>query len=758
MDEQKKLTILNALNQNQIAAVKSVTGSTLVIAGAGSGKTAVLTRRVAYLIANEQIPGRILCLTFTNKAAREMNKRVHSLLSEVDMSLPQIPVWKEDYLQNPLLCTFHSLGVRLLREFGSEIDLKKEFSILDSDEQKKIVRAILKELDISEKNVQPSLVLYFISQCKQELLDASNSRKLAKDFLPIFHQIYAKYQKSLQQSQSVDFDDLLMLPYLILNKNPEVLEILRQRWWHIMIDEFQDTNSAQFNLVKLLCPHNFLKRQETDSFGNSEERSLFVVGDDAQSIYAFRGSKIEIILNFENEYPNTSEIVLNQNYRSTQPILDLAEKILSHNPKQKKKDLFTKNPDLLKVNYYMAKNEKDEGEYIIRQLFDQYVAPKLSQIEIGSDAKNSGEAEEVSFQPDFSVNTGQGEDNTAQFSPSTKLSSLSSQTDDAVSRMFDVYLDDASFTPSYSLQSYQPQSWRVPEYNWTEMEELDKTVVLYRTHAQSRSLEETFLKYKLPYRLVSGVRFLDRREIKDIMSILKFLANSDDKISLSRFLPLVIEGVGPKTLEKILAYLEDYDYPLAPKFQEILFSLIKNIQSSWTNSTSLIELTKQLLVTTGYGRYLKSLYPIKEEYLARMENVGELYSLMFPFDEDRTVSMQERLTNFLAQIALMGGVDAQDTETSPKISLMSLHQSKGLEFETVFLVGVEDGLLPHINSFHEVGGMEEEVRLAYVGVTRAKKHLHLISSESRIQFGQIKANPVSRIFRPFLDTHTTRKR
>ncbi len=740
--EAKQKAIIEGLNAQQYKAVQSITGSTLVIAGAGSGKTAVLTRRVAYLIANNQMPGSILCLTFTNKAAKEMNRRVKDLLTEVGIYLPEIPIWKEDYVQNPLLATFHSLGVRLLREFGYAIELKKEFSILDSDEQKKIVREILKELDISEKNVQPSLVLYFISQCKQELLDASNSRKLIKDFLPIFHQIYAKYEKRLKQSQSVDFDDLLMLPYIILRDNSDILEILRQRWWHIMIDEFQDTNSAQFNLVKLLCPLEMLNKELVNPLGQPAQRSLFVVGDDAQSIYAFRGSKIEIILNFENEYQNTTEIVLNQNYRSTQPILDLAEKILTHNPRQKKKHLFTENKDSLKVNYYMAKNEKDEGEYIIRQLFEQYANNKSTEVQ--------AEEGDVSFQPDSSV----GFDDSVQFSPSN----IKVKNDDPVSRMFDVYLDDASFSPtSYALQSYSPSSWRVPEYNWQNLKELDKCVVLYRTHAQSRSLEETFLKYHLPYKLVSGVRFLDRREIKDIMSILKFIANGDDKISLSRFLPIVIEGVGPKTLEKILAYLEDYNYPLAPKFQEILFSLIEKIQTCWTNSTSLIDLTKQLLVVTGYGRYLKAQFPAKEEFEARMENIGELYSLMFPFDEDTSVSMQERLTNFLAQIALMGAVDAEDSESAPKISLMSLHQSKGLEFETVFLVGIEDGLLPHMNSFMEPAGMEEEVRLAYVGVTRAKKYLHLINAESRIQFGQIKANPISRIFRPFLDSHTTRK-
>jgi DNA helicase-2/ATP-dependent DNA helicase PcrA len=251
---EQQAQILDGLNERQKEAVLSVDGSTLVIAGAGSGKTAVLTRRVAYLIAEGEIPGRILCLTFTNKAANEMNKRVRKLLSEVGIDLPFVPIWKEDYTQNPLLCTFHSLGVRLLREFGDRIDLKKEFSIIDTDDQKKMIREILKEMNVSEKNLQPSLVSYFISQCKQELLTADNSRKLTKEFLPIFHQAYRKYEERLKASQNVDFDDLLLLPHMIMRDNADVLEILQDRWHHIMIDEFQDTNQAQFEIVKLLCP------------------------------------------------------------------------------------------------------------------------------------------------------------------------------------------------------------------------------------------------------------------------------------------------------------------------------------------------------------------------------------------------------------------------------------------------------------------------------------------------------------------------
>lgn len=723
--------IVNGLNDRQLQAAQSITGSTLVIAGAGSGKTAVLTRRVAYLISEGVIPGNILCLTFTNKAAAEMNKRVRALLDGVGIHLPFVPIWQEDYIQNPLLCTFHSLGVRLLREFGERIGLKKEFTILDTDDQKKVIRTILKELNISEKNVQPSLISYFISQCKQELLTSRESRKLTKDFLPVFHQVYRKYEEVLRGSHAVDFDDLLLLPYVLMSQHDDILQQLRERWHHVMIDEFQDTNKAQFQLVKLLAPPQLLQTHD--------DRSLFVVGDDAQSIYAFRGSKIEIILNFSDEYQGSTEIILNQNYRSTQPILDLAEQVISHNPAQKKKDLFTDNPQKVDVHYYVARNERDEAEYILRKLKYLYVEEESTQ------AHHNNHNEEVTFMPDLGA--------VQELSTSAK----SSASNDPISSMFDLYLDTGDYRPS-GFQSYSPNSWAPSIVNWNSINKLNDVVILYRTHSQSRSIEETFLKHGVPYRLVSGTRFLDRKEIRDVLSMLKFLANGSDKVSASRFLPLVMEGVGPKTLEKILAYLEDYDYPLAPKYARMFIELLDRIQSCWKNNTTLIDLTKDLLIVTGYIRYLKGEYPIKEEFETRIENIGEIYSLMYPFDEDEGVSLPDRLNRFLAQIMLMTTQEMQEQDQTPKISLMSLHQSKGLEYETVFMVGIEDGLLPHQNSLMEPGGIEEEVRLAYVGVTRAKKHLYLISSESRIQFGQIKANPISRIFRPFLDTYIKRSR
>jgi DNA helicase II / ATP-dependent DNA helicase PcrA len=719
--------LLKGLNPNQLEATKSISGSTLVIAGAGSGKTAVLTRRVAYLIARGEVPGSILCLTFTNKASREMNTRVRDLLQSINIQLPFLPAWKEDYISNPLLTTFHSLGVRILRQFGDKIGLKPEFSILDTDDQKKIIRGVIKTLNIDSKTIQPSVVSYFISQCKQELLVASDSRKVSKEFLPIFHQIYAAYEKQLESSNVVDFDDLLIKPYLLMNEHSDVLKSLQERWKHVMVDEFQDTNDAQFKLLQLLQPYQDLLELE--------DRSLFVVGDDAQSIYGFRGSKIEIILNFESQYPGSKEIILNQNYRSTQQILTLAEKILSHNPKQKKKELYTENPETVDVHYHTSRNDREEAEFVIKTLADLYVPKPVT--------ADNRETEIV-------VDYDEGQSPESAKSQGGFLSSVSS--------MFDVYLENDDFFSGKATSSFMQGQINIPTINWTNIKELDSCAVLYRTHSQSRAIEEAFLKFHVPYKLVSGTRFLDRKEIKDVLTILKFLANGNDRISLGRFLPLVLSGVGPKTLEKMFAYLDDFDYPLGKKQIDQLVGLLNSMQSVWQHHTRLIDLTKELLVVTGYARYLKAEYPNKDEFENRMENIGELYSLMFPFDEDLDTPLHERLNQFLSQIMLMSSLELNDSETTAKISLMSLHQSKGLEFETVFLVGIEDGLLPHINSLIEPGGLEEEVRLAYVGVTRAKKHLYLTSADSRVQFGQIKANPISRIFRPFLDTVVKRQR
>lgn len=724
--------ILDGLNKNQTTAVTRITDSTLVIAGAGSGKTAVLTRRIAFLIANGVTPGNILALTFTNKAAKEMNQRIDTLLAKIGLTLPQFKPWIIEYTQRPLLATFHALGVRVLREFYEYAGLKKDFSILDSDDQKKIIKDILKEKNLDPKNIAPNSVTYFISNCKQELLQSQNSRKLDKDFLPIFHEIYKAYEQKLLQNNSVDFDDLILLPYLILRDNSEVLEVLQNRFSHILVDEFQDTNSAQFELIQLLMPpERIVKNPET---------SIFVVGDDAQSIYAFRGSKIELILNFHKIYPKTQEVILNQNYRSTQPILDLAEKIISQNPKQKRKELFTENPDKIQVNYYLARNEADEAEYILRKVWDQY----------GNQNAKKTEDESGDFETYLEVETSAVEVRTLPTVTETSPN-------DPFSKLFDIYLEKEESNFYTPIQNYSTSSWEVPKYDFTNMGKLNDVVILYRTHAQSRSLEETFLKYKLPYKLVSGTRFLDRKEVKDVISILKFILNPQDLLALARFLPLLMDGVGAKTLQKILVYLETKNDDLSPKVKLAFDDLMELLMQSKMVHTKLIDFAKEVISISGYQNYLKSIYPNKEEYQARMENIGEIYSLMLPFEtEDAT--LEQKLQLFLENISLMGQLDNQGDDDQPKISLMSLHQSKGLEFETVFLVGVEDGLLPHQNSFIDRSNMEEEVRLAYVGITRAKKYLHLIAADSRVFYGRIQANPLSRIFRPFLDKYAQRQR
>ena len=414
----------------------------------------------------------------------------------------------------------------------------------------------------------------------------------------------------------------------------------------------------------------------------------------------------------------------------------------------------------------MSKNLLFPIENILRQLQRGSISPSQAQNQILDLVEFGSNKEKMENRIELQAKPKELEESNISF---VSDADDYKQSKDSISSMFDFYLKPQTsggntFQPFGELDKYTPvvPTWSVPITNWSKVSKLNDCVVLYRTHSQSRSIEEIFLKYKVPYRLVSGTRFLDRKEIKDIMAILRYMANGADRISLSRFLPIVLDGVGAKTLEKMLAYLEDPDYPLMPKHQMMIVDLFTNMHTAWSQSVdkkSLIDLCKELQIVTGYTRYLKKEYPNKEDYQERLENIGEIYSLMLPFDQDETMDLTDKLSAFLAQVALMSMVDntANDPD-QPKINLMSLHQSKGLEYESVFLVGCEDGLLPHQNSFIERSGMEEEVRLAYVGVTRAKKNLFLISADSRITFGQIKANPVSRIFRPFLDKYCLRSK
>jgi superfamily I DNA/RNA helicase len=494
-------------------------------------------------------------------------------------------------------------------------------------------------------------------------------------------------------------------------------------------------------------PLTFCSKMTDFDFNPVSSRSFFAVGDDAQTIYSFRGSNVDLILNFHEFYPNVKEIVLNQNYRSTQPILDLAEDVLSHNSNQKKKELFTANKeDKLQVRYFMARNEKQEAEYIVKQIYETYVKKSAG---TQSSIKKAEKASEVTFVSE------------------EKQYKATTNSNNPISSMFDLYLsedDISSKAVGSSLwgevdeyKRWEPTVWQAPIIDWSGVKGLDDCAILYRTHAQSRSIEEALLKNKVPYRLVSGTRFLDRREVKDVLSILRYLSNPQDTLSLSRFLPLLLEGVGPKTLDKVIAFLQDRNYPLPPKHQEQVDTLLHKMYMIFDSSTSLIKAVEEILQEIGYLEYLKKEFPKKDEYLGRLENIKEISSLILPFDEQKELSMTDRLEQFIAQLTLMSSLEQNDeADNTPKVNLMTLHQSKGLEFETVFLVGVEDGILPHSNSLADSREMEEEVRLAYVGVTRAKKHLHLIAADSRILFGMVRSFPVSRIFRPFLNKHCKR--
>jgi superfamily I DNA/RNA helicase len=488
---------------------------------------------------------------------------------------------------------------------------------------------------------------------------------------------------------------------------------------------------------------------------DDNSRSLFVTGDDGQSIYGFRGSSIDLILNFNKFYPKSKEIILNQNYRSKKAILDIAEKVLSHNPKQKKKNLFTENPsNELCVYYYLARNHSDEAKYIVQDLYDNLIKKITTKHDINP-PKQDKQVIYVSDEDEYQ-NSVTGKQKT--------IDPVSSMFDS----MFDNYIDASNLPKSTSYSNsniwqdvnsynhYNPTNWQIPIIDWSNCGELNNCAILYRTHAQSRAIEEVLLSFKVPYRLVSGTRFLDRKEVKDIISILKFVSNGSDKLALNRFLPLIIDGVGPKTMDKIIAFLDDPEYPLPPKFQMLINEVLTKITTIWQSNGNLISLTKELVIELGYLRYLKKEYPDKEDFLVRCENIEEIYSLMLPMEDNKDLSLFDKLAQFLEQISLMSNIDNHESEDIPKINLMTLHQSKGLEFDIVYLIGIEDGLLPHQNSLYELDGIEEEVRLAYVGVTRAKKRLHLLAAESRVLFGQIKAMPISRIFRPFLDKYSRR--
>lgn len=628
--------LLNGLNDMQKEAVKATDGPLLIMAGAGSGKTSVLTRRIAYLMVEKGVaPWNILAITFTNKAAREMKERIGKLLGP-----GADDIW---------ISTFHSMCVRILRRDIDRIGISRNFSILDTTDQLSVIKSILKERNIDPKKFDPRSILGSISGAKNELITPDEFEKTAGGmYEQVASDVYKDYQKKLLKNQSLDFDDLIMTTIQLFQRVPEVLEFYQRKFQFIHVDEYQDTNKAQYLLVKMLA---------------SRFQNLCVVGDSDQSIYRWRGADIANILSFEKDYPTASVILLEQNYRSTQRILEAANGVIKNNMNRKAKNLWTQNDEGQKINYYRADSESAEG---------QFVAGKINQL-VSSEGR--------------------------------KLSNFA---------------------------------------------------ILYRTNAQSRVIEEILLKSNINYTIVGGIKFYDRKEIKDILAYLRLIANPDDDISLARVINTPKRGVGATSVDKIAQYALDNDLSLFGAIEQIEFAgvsarvvsamvdfreLVRNL-ANMQDYLSVTELAEEVIEKTGYREMLKTEKTIEAQ--SRLENIDEFLSVTQNFEKN---SEDKSLVAFLTDLALVADIDKldEDEEASKEaVVLMTLHSAKGLEFPVVFLMGVEEGVFPHSRSLMEEAEMEEERRLAYVGITRAEKELYITNAKMRTLFGRTSMNPESR--------------
>ncbi len=612
--------LLDGLNEKQKEAVVKSEGPLLVLAGAGSGKTKVLTTRVAYLILELGIdPSNILAITFTNKAAKEMKERIISMIGNIGYKIQ--------------ISTFHSFGLMLIRENYELLGLDKNFTILDSDDSQTIIKKICKDKGLDPKVYNPKMIRNKISGAKNELMDPKEYEKYAfTDVEEKIVSIYERYEEKLRISNSLDFDDLLMLPIKLFEKNPEVLKKYQERFKYVMIDEYQDTNKAQYILTKMI---------------SAKYKNICVVGDNDQSIYAFRGADYKNILNFEKDYQNPEVIMLEENYRSTKNILGVANSVIRNNKERKDKNLWTSNEEGAKIKYHKANDEKDEAFHVIQGV------KKL--LQEGVDKKD--------------------------------------------------------------------------------------IAILYRTNAQSRNLEEAFLRENIPYKVVGSFYFYKRKEIKDLICYLKLLYNPHDDISLTRVINVPKRGIGLRTIENLMEeatnnHVSMYDAISSGK--ELVFkNVIEKIRSK-QEGLSLTELVDFILDETGMRAELESEKSLEADI--RLENLEEFKTITKHFEErDGIVSLE----SFLEEISLVADIE-EHKENTDVVTLMTVHSSKGLEFDYVFLVGMEEGIFPHSNSFSDYEGLEEERRLCYVAVTRAKKSLELVNARKRTIFGQESYNMPSR--------------
>ncbi|MBI2607434.1 MAG: UvrD-helicase domain-containing protein [Candidatus Doudnabacteria bacterium] len=648
------------LNPAQLEAVKAPMGPVLVLAGAGSGKTRCLTIRIVYLIHKLKIrPEEILAVTFTNKAAGEMKTRVAKLLGQRSGL-------------RPMMGTFHSIGVKILRQEREKVGLTSNFVIFDDNDQESLLKEILSKLKIDPTKLKPALFQRIIDRAKNNLEepeDIDDNDNYDRKFKDTARLVYQEYQDQLLKHNAVDFGDLIMMPVKIFQNHPETLSKYQEQWKYILVDEYQDTNHAQYVFTKLLA---------------SKYKNLFVVGDDAQAIYGFRGANLQNILDFEKDYPKAQIIRLEQNYRSTSPILAVAQKVIELNPRQHQKKLWTENREGNIPTLFRADDEMAEAWFVAKQIIDH------------------------------------------QDGPSNELQYVPDEDTDILSRIM-----------RHSRMKILPKL--------RNRKGLNNVAVLYRTHAQSRALEEIMIESSIPYQIVGGLKFYERKEIKDVLAYLRLLVNTNDLISLKRVINLPPRGVGPKTFELLKdALLEKKEKKLAEVFEarpqiRSFFEILDSIGNIEEEAT-ILDIIKSVLKFTGYESFLRD---GTEEGESRFENIQELFNVAASFSK---LPWKEGIGRFLEEVALMTNIDELD-ENSDKVTLMTLHQAKGLEFDIVFLVGLEEGLLPHSRSMIEANDVAEEIRLAYVGVTRAKKQLYLVYAMSRKQFGTRNLSVPSRILK-----------
>ena len=607
------------LNDKQIEAINHGEGPCLVLAGAGSGKTKVLTERIIKLINNGVRPYEILAITFTNKAAKEMRERVTNKIYEMADEI--------------FLGTFHSFGFKVLRENASRLGYEKNITILDRNDAVAIIKKILKELDIDTDYIEPSFVISQISFAKNEGLSPEEYSKCMRgDKFETVAVIYEKYLEILKKNNSVDFDDLLILPYEIFKDNKDILDRYQEKYKYILIDEYQDTNQVQYDLCKILA---------------SKYKNIFVVGDIDQSIYGWRYANYRNILNFEKDYKDTKVILLEENYRSTKNILNAANSVIKNNKNRKEKNLFSAKEDGAKVKYVRVENEEKEINYVIDK-----------------------------------------------------------------------------------IKNYHENGYKFSDIG-----------ILYRTNAQSRKVEEALLKENIPYKLIGSYFFYNRKEIKDLIGYLNLIYNKNDDISLERVINTPKRKIGEKTIEELRERAREnntsmFDAIESGKellFKQIILELIED-----EKKMSVYDLIEEVLIKSGIKSSLENSNSLEDEI--RLENLEEFRSVALNFEEKGIYSLED----FLENISLVSDIGQYKNDDADGVNAMTLHSAKGLEFEVVFILGMEEGIFPHSRSFYDEEEMEEERRLCYVGITRAKQELYLLNAKKRMLFGKTNVNPPSR--------------